>query len=105
MNFRTSSLCAAISVVALAMTVQNRAHAAGIHFTPLNDPNAVAGTTSNAISDLGAVAGNYEAANGLYVGFVGAPPYSNKSFTAVEAAGSPILTNVWDINLVCFTAS
>jgi len=85
---------------ALAITVQVPAHAGDIHFTPLNDPNeGPGGTVSNAINDLGVVGGNYAGANGVYYGWISTPPYSNKSFTTVEAAGSPQLTNVWGINL------
>ena len=85
---------------ALAITVQVPAHAGDIHFTPLNDPNeGPGGTVSNGINDLGVVGGNYAGANGVYYGWVSTPPYSNKSFTTVEAAGSPQLTSVWGINL------
>jgi hypothetical protein len=99
MNSRAFRLCAAMSLLAaLAITVQVPANAGEIHFTPLNDPNqGPVGTAANVINDLGVAAGNYEGTNGVFYGFVSTPPYSNKSFTTVEAAG--ISTNIWGINL------
>ncbi len=83
---------------ALAMTPQVPAHAGEIQFTPLNDPNARPSTEGNVINDLGVAAGIYEGAPGVYYGFVSTPPYSNKSFTTVAAAGIHH-TNLWGITL------
>ena len=83
---------------ALAMTVQVLTQASDIHFTPLNDPNqGPGGTAGNAINDLGVAAGVYLGVNGVLYGFVATPPYSNKSFTTVQAAGT--FTKPWGINL------
>jgi hypothetical protein len=98
-GFMNSRTFAITLCTVLAMTVQVPAHAGGIHFTPLNDPNqSLLGTAGNAINDLGVVAGNYWSTDGLFLGFVSTPPYSNKSFTTIGVAGAPF-NNIWGINL------
>ncbi len=82
---------------ALAMTLQVPAHAGEIQFTPLTVPNQVQDGGS-AINDLGVAVGIYEDANGVLYGFLSTPPYSNKSFTTVAAAGIHH-TNLWGITL------
>jgi hypothetical protein len=77
------------------------AHADEIFFTPLNDPQqGPGGTNSNAINDLGVVAGNYASGSvsGVHYGFVSTPPYSKESFAKVEVTGAG-LTNIFGINL------
>ena len=94
MNSRTFAITL---FTALAMTVQVPAHAGEIQFTPLTVPNQIQDGGST-INDLGVAVGIYEGANGVRYGFVSTPPYSNKSFTTVAAAGIPH-TNLWGINL------
>jgi hypothetical protein len=89
----TTSLAAMAMIAGLAAAEDGK-----FQFTVLDDPQATppsVGTRSNAINDLGVVAGDYQA-GGVFYGFVSTPPYSNSNYTTVEGPGP---SDLWGINL------